>query len=249
MRFIRGFSTRRCKLRPAADSAAAVPRLSARILACGACLVVLALIGGCATDGARSGKSLCPDAPAGIPLDPDGCPLYSDADAIPDYLDKCPDTAPGVAVDADGCPRDGDSDGVADAADACPETPAGARVDSSGCSLPGERIAIVTNINFDFDRSEVREDVRERLARVIQLLKEMPGIDVDIVGYTDNVGTEQYNLALSLRRAESVRDYVIAQGIDESRLGAAGRGMSEPIVSNATPEGRAVNRRVEFVVR
>ena len=234
---------------PAADSLPARSRLPPGILRFGACVLLAALIGGCATQADRSAASLCPGTPAGIALDPDGCPLYSDADAVPDYLDRCPGTAPGVAVDASGCPLDGDADGVVDSSDACPDTPAGARVDARGCSLPGERIAIVTNVNFDFDRANVREDVRNRLGRVIQLLKEMPDIDVDIVGYTDNVGTEQYNIALSLRRAESVRDYVVARGIDEERLGVAGRGMSEPIVSNATPEGRAVNRRVEFVVR
>ena len=251
MRFIRGFSPIRWKRPPEADSpstAATLPR-RAGIFAFGSILMLTALIGGCATRGAQSGASLCPGTPAGIPVDADGCPLYSDADAVPDYLDRCPDTAPGVAVDVSGCPRDGDSDGVVDGTDACSDTPTGARVDAMGCSLTGERIAIVTNVNFDFDQSKVREDVRKRLGRVVQLLKEMPGIDVNIVGYTDNVGPEQYNLALSLRRAESVRDYVVAEGIDAERLSVAGRGMSEPIVSNATPEGRAVNRRVEFVVR
>ena len=212
-------------------------------------MLLAALAGGCATGGTIPEASLCPETPPGIPVDPDGCPLYSDADAVPDYLDACPGTAPGISVDAQGCPLDDDGDGIADGADACPRTPAGARVDPRGCSLPGEPIAIVTNINFDFDRSNVREDVRRRLGRVILLLKEMPEIDVEIVGYTDDIGTEQYNLTLSLRRAESVRDYVVAHGVDERRLSVAGRGMSEPIVSNSTPQGRAVNRRVEFVVR
>lgn len=208
------------------------------------CAVALA---GCETTG--EGASLCPDSPPGIPLDPDGCPLYSDADAVPDYEDKCPGTAPGVPVNANGCPVDADADGVANIGDSCPGTPAGARVDASGCPLAGERIAIVTNLNFDFNRSKVRDDVKKRLSRVIQLLKEMPDIDVEIVGFTDDVGSKAYNLDLSLRRAESVRDYMVAQGIDRRRLSVAGRGMADPFVSNSTPEGRAVNRRVEFVVR
>ena len=70
-----------------------------------------------------------------------------------------------------------------------------------------------------------------------------------IVGFTDDVGSKAYNLDLSLRRAESVRNYMVAQGIDRRRLSVAGRGMADPFVSNSTPEGRAVNRRVEFVVR
>ena len=211
--------------------------------------LLAALLSGCAAPGAKEGASLCPGTPAGIPVDADGCPLYSDADAVPDYQDKCPDTAPGIAVDANGCPRDTDADGVGDNQDVCPSTPIGSRVDARGCPLPGERIAIVTNINFDFNHSNVREDVRKRLSRVIQLLREMPEIDVQIVGYTDDVGSAQYNLALSVRRAEAVRDYVVTRGIDVARLSVAGRGESQPLVSNATPEGRAVNRRVEFVVR
>lgn len=213
----------------------------------GIALLAALALAGCETTG--KGASLCPDAPPGIALDPDGCPLYSDADAVPDYRDTCPGTAPGVAVDANGCPTDADADGVANIRDSCPGTPAGAGVDASGCPLAGERLAIVTNINFDFDRTTVRDDVKERLARVIQLLKEMPDLDVEIVGYTDDVGSSAYNLDLSLRRAESVRDYIVAHGIARARLGVAGHGMADPFVSNATPEGQAVNRRVEFVVR
>ncbi len=212
-------------------------------------LLCTVLLIGCGTQGKERVASLCPGTPTGIPVDPDGCPLYSDADPVPDYLDECPDTAPGLAVDANGCPLDSDADGVANGRDGCPSTPIGVRVDIRGCPLADERIAIVTNINFDFDRSEVRQDMRQRLGRVIQLVKEMPEVDVQIVGYTDDVGSAAYNLALALRRAESVRDYIVAQGIDAQRLSVAGRGKTDPIVSNATPEGRAVNRRVEFVVR
>lgn len=220
--------------------------VSARGLAPAAMLAALVLAG-CGAPGGR--VNLCPDTPSGIAVDAYGCPLYSDADAVPDYLDACPDTAPEVAVDADGCPLDADADGVADSRDACPGTPPGARVDASGCPLVGERFAIVTNINFDFDRTNVRDDVKKRLSRVIRLLKEMPGLEVEIVGYTDDVGTIEYNLDLSIRRAQSVREYIIAQGVDPGRLSVSGRGMADPFVPNSTPEGRAVNRRVEFVVK
>ena len=175
--------------------------------------------------------------------------MYSDADAVPDYRDECPGTPSGVLVDANGCPLDIDVDGVADGSDACPGTPVGVRVDARGCPLVGERIAIVTNINFDFGRANVRGNVQERLDRVIQLLKEMPDVDIQIIGYTDDIGSSAYNLELSLRRAESVRDYIVARGIDYARLSVSGHGKMQPLVSNSTPEGRAVNRRVEFVVR
>lgn len=241
----------RCEYRSIDDEPAAAGRraASARALPAGALVLVSMLLAACGTPGGAPETSLCPDTPAGVPVDPDSCPLYSDADAVPDYEDRCPGTPADFPVDANGCPLDLDVDGVADGADACPSTPIGVRVDARGCPLAGERIAIVTNINFDFDRANVRENVQKRLERVIQLLREMPDVDVQIVGFTDNIGSAEYNLALSLRRAESVRDYIVSRGIDESRLGIAGRGKTEPLVSNTTPEGRAVNRRVEFVVR
>lgn len=233
----------------ARESASAPPGVCFGTLrALGLALFTAFIAVGCATPGSDSGTGLCPDAPAGVALDADGCPLYSDADAVPDYQDKCPGTAPGVPVDSNGCPLDTDADGVVELQDACPGTLAGARVDARGCPLAGERIAIVTNINFDFDRANVRESVKQRLSRVIELLREMPGIDVQIVGYTDDIGPAEYKRALSLRRAEAVRDYMVSRGIDSTRLSAAGHGESSPIVSNSTPEGRAVNRRVEFVV-
>ena len=182
-------------------------------------LLVSIVLAGCAAPGSERATSLCPDTPEDIPVDPDGCPL------------------------------DTDIDGVADDSDACPGTPIGVRVNARGCPLAGERIAIVTNINFDSNRANVRGNVQERLDRVIQLLKEMPDVDVQIVGYTDNIGSAAYNLELSLRRAESVRDYIVERGIHYARLSVAGRGKTQPLVSNSTPEGRAVNRRVEFVVR
>jgi OOP family OmpA-OmpF porin len=215
----------------------------------GALVLMAAALGGCATPGTDESASLCPGTPAGIPVDPDGCALYSDADAVPDYQDHCPGTAPGIPVDPNGCPMDSDGDGVANDRDACPSTPIGTGVDVRGCPLAGERIAIVTNINFEFDRADIREDVKKRLARVIQLLKEMPEVDVQIVGYTDDIGSAEYNRVLSLRRAESVRDYIVTRGIDDTRLSVTGGGKTDPLVPNSTRQGRAVNRRVEFVVR
>jgi len=215
----------------------------------GAIMLIPVAMSACGTNGAERSASLCPGTPAGVPLDPDGCALYSDADAVPDYEDKCPGTAPGIPVDAVGCPVDTDADGVANGRDVCPSTPAGIQVNARGCPLAGERIAIVTNINFGFNRADVRDNVRQRLSRVIELLKEMPEVGVKIVGYTDDIGSVEYNLALSLRRAESVRDYVVERGIADARLSVAGRGKSDPLVSNSTPEGQAVNRRVEFVVQ
>ena len=201
-------------------------------------------------DGVPDDRDKCPGTPpeARGQVDDVGCPLYTDADDVPDYLDRCPGTPAGVAVDRWGCPKDSDGDGVSDYLDECPDTPPGTYVDEKGCPLAGETIAIVTNINFDFNRDAIREDAKPKLATVLDILKENPSIRVRVVGHTDSTGPEAYNQQLSERRAISVRRYLNERGISMTRMSVAGKGESEPLVSNATRAGRAVNRRVEFEV-
>ncbi len=200
-------------------------------------------------DGVPDDKDKCPGTPPGVAVDADGCPKYTDADDVPDYLDQCPGTPAGVAVDEKGCPLDSDGDGVSDYLDKCPDTPKGVKVDASGCPLQGEALAIVTNINFDFDSDALRPDAREKLARVLAILQQNTDVSVKVIGHTDSTGPEDYNQALSVRRAQSVADYLADNGISRGRLTVDGRGESQPLVSNATRAGRAVNRRVEFEVQ
>ena len=198
-------------------------------------------------DGVTDDVDQCPDTPpeAHGMVDDMGCPLDSDGDGVPDYLDACPDTPEGVAVDESGCPVDSDGDGFTDDVDACPDEPAPDSED--GCPVPCEPIAIVTNVNFAFNRSDIRSDAAAKLTGVQDILGANPELLVRIVGHADSTGGEQYNLALSLRRAESVRRYLAEQGISMTRMDISGRGESEPLVSNSTRAGRAVNRRVEFL--
>ena len=79
-------------------------------------------------------------------------------------------------------------------------------------------------------------------------MQKSPKVKLDIQGHTDNVGTDQYNDDLSLRRAESVKKFLVSNGIDEARLTTQGFGSSQPIATNDTEEGRAENRRIEFVI-
>ncbi len=220
--------------------------------------ILSAVLAGCAAttgtvddadgDGVPDDVDQCLGTPAAAigMVDATGCPKYSDADGVPDYLDKCPGTPAGVKVDAEGCPVDSDGDGVADYLDKCPATPKGVRVDTDGCPLSGDTIAIVTNINFDFDRSNIRSDQMSKLDRVVSTLKANDGVRVRVEGHTDSTGPESYNMGLSIRRAESVRKYLVDKGISITRLSVVGKGEAEPLVSNATRAGRAVNRRVEF---
>ncbi|MBT8491474.1 MAG: OmpA family protein, partial [Deltaproteobacteria bacterium] len=84
------------------------------------------------------------------------------------------------------------------------------------------------------------------LDKAVAVLKEFPKIRMEIDGHTDNVGKEQLNTTLSQKRAEAVRDYFVSKGIDQGRLEAKGFGPTKPVADNATPAGRAKNRRVEF---
>ena len=83
---------------------------------------------------------------------------------------------------------------------------------------------------------------------IVTLLKEHPNVIVEIQGHTDDVGSEAFNLKLSQKRAEAVRQYLIDHGIEPDRLIAKGYGESKPLVPNTSPENRAKNRRVEFVI-
>ncbi len=114
--------------------------------------------------------------------------------------------------------------------------------------LPLRKGAVVAlrNIFFEFDKAELKPESYPELDRVVALLQQYPNLKVEIAGHTDNVGSEEYNLRLSQKRAEAVVRYLVSKGIDPSRLIAKGYGESQPIASNDTEEGRALNRRVEF---
>ena len=199
-------------------------------------------------DGVPDYLDKCPDTPKGVKVDAKGCPLDSDGDGVIDSKDKCPNTPTGVKVDEKGCPLDSDGDGVPDHLDKCPNTPRGSKVDKNGCPLVGEELLIITGINFAFDSSALDKDSQVLLDRAVDNLKRNPQMKVLIEGHTDSVGPEDYNMGLSLKRAKAVEDYIVSQGVAEERMDIKGLGETDPLASNDTPEGRAENRRVEFVV-
>jgi len=112
-----------------------------------------------------------------------------------------------------------------------------------------ERTIVLDNVLFDFDKTAVKPDGAKILDRLIAFLKENSDKKVELEGHTDSVGSDQYNQALSERRAASVKDYLTKRGINPGRISTHGFGESKPIADNKTAEGRARNRRVEIKVR
>jgi outer membrane protein OmpA-like peptidoglycan-associated protein len=114
----------------------------------------------------------------------------------------------------------------------------------------GTVITLNGEVLFASGRSELLHTARERLAQVAQALKEIGDDKVILVeGHTDSRGSDALNMALSERRAAAVRDYLVAEGVDASRIRAEGRGEHEPIADNSSAEGRANNRRVEIIIQ
>jgi len=108
---------------------------------------------------------------------------------------------------------------------------------------------VLENIFFAFDSFELDPKSDNEIDRLVSFLKDNPSVAIEIVGHTDNIGSEKRNRVLSENRALSVKKALVAKGIDPSRLVAKGLGMSAPVASNDTEEGRQLNRRVECVVR
>ncbi len=188
--------------------------------------------------------------------DGDGCPdPDDDLDGVLDGDDRCPidpEDRDGFQ-DEDGCPDpDNDGDAILDEDDRCPDEPGPA--DEEGCPRVYQDVEVTTThirihqkIHFAHDRSRIRPDSFTILDTVVQVLTDYRDITLEIQGHTDSSGRDRYNMRLSRARASAVREYLVRKGIDPERLTSNGYGETQPIESNSTPEGRARNRRVEFV--
>ncbi|WP_434558371.1 OmpA family protein [Pseudomonas sp. Z4-20] len=161
---------------------------------------------------------------------------------------------------------DEDDDGVFDRRDRCPDTPADTPVEHHGCPLPQYPASVpqdepetptseVITLNdagkvlFDFDQSDLTAAARGQLDGLVAKLSHANVASIRVVGHTDSVGTETYNEGLSERRAGSVVEYLLTQGLAPDKLTSEGKGESEPVADNETDEGRAQNRRVELHIQ
>lgn len=138
-------------------------------------------------------------------------------------------------------PADDDRDGVLNPSDRCPNTPAGDRVDENGCSLRAN-----LKVFFDYDRAVIKAESYPELDALVKFLAEVPNATGAVEGHTDSMGSDAYNMALSKRRADAVRKYLVDKGVASGRLTSQGYGESQPDGDNKTADGRSLNRRVVF---
>ena len=121
----------------------------------------------------------------------------------------------------------------------------GAKVERVG---EGIQVTFASGLLYDFDSDVVRPEARTNLRELAVSLEKYPGSNVLIIGHTDRLGTEAYNMGLSDRRATAAATYLISQGVSGARIATRGLGETEPIASNETEAGRQANRRIEVAI-
>ncbi len=138
-------------------------------------------------------------------------------------------------------PKDSDNDGVIDSKDECKYTLKGVKVDANGCAK-----TFKLNINFGHDSDVIPASKKADIQKLAKFLQDNPHYDMTIIGHTDSLGSDVYNLKLSKKRAESLKSALVGMGVDAKRITASGVGESAPIASNKTETGRKENRRLEL---
>lgn len=202
-------------------------------------------------DGIPNSKDLQSDTPEGSVVNSNGelveVLIDSDNDGILDEFDQCPNEK--GLFSTNGCP-DSDNDGVIDSKDKCPEefgSPS-----NEGCVADEETRKVfeeaLHGINFEKGKDLIIKSSDSILQRVIEVMNAFPDYSIEIHGHADS-GSGVDNLELSKARAKSVMNYLSENGIDPARMKSFGHGDKDPINTNKTDEGRADNRRVEFMLK
>ena len=146
-------------------------------------------------------------------------------------------------------PADADGDHVSDAADVCPATPAGGVVDASGCAplfTPAAPVLTLRDVQFESGKAVMIGSSLPVLDSIARQLLALPDEAIEVSGHTDSSGVYRKNVVLARARAEAVRQYLYQRGVPLERMTARGFGPDRPVTSNRTPDGRALNRRVEL---
>lgn len=199
-------------------------------------------------DGVPNGLDMEAETPAGATVDSKGVAIKdTDNDGIQDAFDACPDVAGSFSLN--GC-TDSDGDGVSDPTDNCPQTPG--TFANKGCpELDKDTKDLMEralqSVQFDYKQQKtLLPSALPVLNEVVTLMKEHPDYRLELAGYTDNIGEANENLVRSRERAQTVANYLITNGVSSDRIEVHGFGEQRPKASNDTPEGQAINRRVEF---
>jgi outer membrane protein OmpA-like peptidoglycan-associated protein len=202
---------------------------------------------GCAdsdNDGIIDSNDQCPNIAGSEGMK--GCP-DSDNDGIADSEDNCPNIAGDASTG--GCP-DLDNDGVINSEDQCPDV--AGESEYNGCTwlTRANELAetINNNLRFNLNESTIQSQYKNNLNRLGDLLADHDNFKVTIVGYTDNIGSRAYNKRLSMRRAASLKAFLVDSGVDASQITTAGLDQQDPISTNETEEGRQNNRRVHITI-
>jgi OOP family OmpA-OmpF porin len=180
----------------------------------------------------------------------------SDGDGIPDYLDKEPNTPSGARVDSNGRTIDSDGDGIPDHLDKCPFAPGPAS--NNGCPIEQVKEEVdffkrainenYVNVYYAFDSAKPLGFSASSVNYVSNFLKRNPGVKLEVKGFADELGPEDYNMKLSERRAKAVYDLLVAAGIDASRLSYKGYGEDTSVDKNSA-DARQLSRRASFEVK
>ncbi|MBV69737.1 MAG: flagellar motor protein MotB [Myxococcales bacterium] len=214
-------------------------------------------------DGITDRQDSCPDEPEDLDgfQDQDGCPeLDNDNDGVPDKRDGCPLKPEDIDgfKDDDGCPElDNDGDRIPDLKDRCPDQAENydGVDDEDGCPeakivVTREKLEINEKIYFETNKATIKDESHELLDAIGKTLTTYPQIkSMEIQGHTDSRGDNTYNLDLSQRRADAVRDYLVKAGVDSKRLSAQGYGESQPVDASENRAAWSKNRRVEFIIK
>lgn len=195
-------------------------------------------------DGINDEEDKCPNQ-AGVAAY-QGCPVPdTDGDGIKDDVDKCPNQA-GIEK-YQGCPiPDSDGDGINDEEDRCPNEPGVPEM--KGCKKIEKFEA--SRVTFATGKSILTPQGKKELDVVVAFMQHAPeGLKINLVGHTDSTGSDKINIPLSQARADAAKAYLVTKGIDQSRIATDGRGSSEPVATNKTKAGKALNRRVEVTVQ